>query len=109
MLPETQLLPASLSFPLSERIRKENEQLLQMLGNNTPGTSSGKRHAAGAQLQKGEMDTGCSGNQKQSQGLVSQPALGDTADSPQEWPKDGGGYYHGSPRLHGMGREESYY
>lgn len=57
MLPETQLLPASLSFPLSDRIRKENEQLLQMLGNNTPGTSSGKWHAAGAQLEKGEVDT----------------------------------------------------
>lgn len=111
MLPETQLLPASLSFPLSDRIRKENEQLLQMLGNNTPGTSSGKQHAAGAQSEKGEMDTGCSGNQKQkqSQGLVSQPALGDTAGSPRECPKDGGGYYRGSPRLHGMGREESYY
>lgn len=71
MLPETQLLPASLSFSLSDTIKKENEQLLQMLGNNTPGASSAQQHAGGAQLEKGEMDASCSGNHKHSQSLVS--------------------------------------
>lgn len=48
MLPETQLLPASLSLSLSDTIKKEKEQLLQMLGNKSPGVSSAKQHAGGA-------------------------------------------------------------
>lgn len=109
MLLETQLLPASLSLSLSDTIKKEKEQLLQMLGNNSPGVSLAKQHAGGAQLEKREMDASCFGSHKHSQGLVSQPALGNEADRPQECPEDGGACARGSLRLQGTGREESYF
>lgn len=76
MLLETQLLPASLSFSLSDTIKKENEQLLQMLGNNTPGTSSVKQHAESAQLEKGKMDAGCSGSHEHSKAWCHSLPLG---------------------------------
>ena len=60
--------------------------------NSTPGTSLAKQHAGGAHRGRREGVLAASRSQKLSQGLGSEPALEKEADSPQECPKDRGGY-----------------
>lgn len=93
MFPETRLLPAFLSFSSSDRIKKRNEQLLQMLPKHHPWHLFSSNVAGEASQGVGGVGAGCS----QEPGAQSRPgdrasALGNEAGSPQACPKDGGGY-----------------
>ena len=60
--------------------------------NDTLGTSSAKQQAGGPRGGRGAGVLAAPRSQKHRQGLVSGPAFGNEADSPQEWPNDGGSY-----------------